>query len=676
MSFLSLKIFKDSKLVKTKIFTDDQISIGSSEGLNLTLTDLPLWSLLIEKKQDIFYVVNLDPETSCFVNDTQILEETLISSGSKLKIGPYVIQCFVISSDMVTESSKPVKHQASKNIESLKKQVISKPVQIKITSKKPSNLKPKYATPQKVESPIQKQASLKSKTNIKNKTKNSWSTYAAPNRIHNLDDVLTPSVGNLIEVMVCWKDRVLQSYHFNKNQQIFMGSENFCQIPVPTLIGKMSYKLLQISRGVKIFINSGVKATLFQGKDKNTRTSHSVPDNQNVNLKPYEMIRLDFADSLKVYIRLMKHVVKPSSANLFGLKASEMMAIFLSGLATCLLIFYGSFYAPHFLLKKDIFKEKDIRVAKIIFKKIPKKTQAKIVKLELKKQAKQAVTIKKRFKKKTLSITRLKKKKIRRIKKIKKFNNPKKGRTGKQALLARSKFKKKRKTIVSSARPGGSLKTKKTGSSAKSIKLDPTKIGLLGTFGSGGKLKQLSKQASGSGGLLGLAKKSTGFAGTEEFYKGESIGTKTKVLNSGGRSSALIGISGIKTKSRGAGLIGKHQGGLGKRNAIQIQFTEQDLEVVGAIDQQAIFETLKRNISSFKRCYSLSLNQDPSTQGSLSMKWQIAVNGRGNKARAVNNSIGNRLLIGCVSRVLNKLKFLIPPKGQIPLIKFTFRFSL
>ena len=35
MPYLSLKIFKQGQFVRTRIFTDDQISIGSSEGLSL-----------------------------------------------------------------------------------------------------------------------------------------------------------------------------------------------------------------------------------------------------------------------------------------------------------------------------------------------------------------------------------------------------------------------------------------------------------------------------------------------------------------------------------------------------------------------------------------------------------------------------------------------------------------
>ena len=50
-----------------------------------------------------------------------------------------------------------------------------------------------------------------------------WSTYAPLSKIKNLDEFLEPSIGNLIEVIVCWKERVLRSYHFFEAGYVFMG---------------------------------------------------------------------------------------------------------------------------------------------------------------------------------------------------------------------------------------------------------------------------------------------------------------------------------------------------------------------------------------------------------------------------------------------------------------------
>ena len=95
MSYLSLKIFKHGQFVKTKMFTDDQISIGSSEGLSLQLEGISPWHILIERKHDVFCILDLDSETGTLLNGQRITDETLISSGALITVGPYEIQFFV-----------------------------------------------------------------------------------------------------------------------------------------------------------------------------------------------------------------------------------------------------------------------------------------------------------------------------------------------------------------------------------------------------------------------------------------------------------------------------------------------------------------------------------------------------------------------------------------------------
>ena len=437
------------------------------------------------------------------------------------------------------------------------------------------------------------------------------------------------------------------------------------------MLNQSSYKLLSIASGAKIYLSQSVRGLLFQGRDKSTRTFHELTGNQTVILKPYEMVRLDFPHSLKVYVRLMNKPQKVPFIGLLNLKLSEAMALFLAFLLTGLLVFYGSLYAPVFLAEDTKFIEKDVRLAKVIFKKPP----AKVVKYDLGEKTRKAQIKRKRPRvvKKKASVKTIKRPKV--VKKRRR-STPRKSKPGKMAAQAPGKKPQKRKVTVGSVRPGGSLKTGKKGSSAKTVAPDPTKVGLLGAFGGGGKLSKLDKGASGSGGLLGLAEQSTGFAGTEESYEGEGIGTKTKDLGSGGKGSALIGISGIKTKGKGLSGRGSGRGGLGKRGRMSIEFGTEDIDVAGEIDREAIVRVLRLNQSKFDRCYQLTLIEKSSAQGGLGMQWLIASNGRGRKARAVNNQIGSKSLANCVANVLERLNFPSPPSGQIPKVTFTFRFSL
>ena len=810
MSYLSLKIFKQSRFVKTKIFTDDQISIGSSEGLSLQLEGISPWHILIEKKHDIFCILDLNSETGTVLNGQKITDETPISSGSMIHVGPYEIQFFIgppaekssspkpsspivpsledkkqeesvpsktqmregfgsdkrassadskasrpLASDplpaaedgpVVQRPSKPlpaedspVVQRPSKPLPAEDSPVVQRPSKplpaedgpvvqrpskplpaedgpvvqrpskplpaedspvVQRPSKplpaedspvvqRPSKSLPAEDSPvvQRPSKPLPAEDGPVVQRPSKPLRKGFWSTYAPLGKIQNLDEFIEPSIGNLIEVIICWKERILSTYYFFKNEDIFMGGGKTCQVKFPNMLGQDAYKLLTIASGAKIYLNSGVRGVLFQGRDLSTRTSHNLKGDQTVVLKPYEMVKLNFNSDLKVYVRLVEKSSKPPFAGFLNLRFSEALALFLAFLLTGLLIFYGSLYAPAFLMKDTEFIEKDVRVAKVIFKKPPgPKTPRpmKIVKYSLDKKTKKVKPKKPRprITKKKPSVKPVRKS-IKKVKKPKRTLFPKPRRTpvkGKQGKMASQAPKKrpvrKPKITVGSVRPGGSLKTGQKSSSAKTVAPDPNKTGLLGVFGGGGKLSRLDKGAGGDGGLLGLAKQSTGFAGTKEFYEGEGIGTKTKDLGSGGRGGALVGISGIKTKGKGLAKTGSKTGGLGQRGRMKIEFGTEDIEVAGEIDREAILQALERNKSQFQRCYLASLNEKSSIQGNLGMQWLISSSGKGRGARAIEDQIGSKFLVNCVAGVLEKLNFPEPPSGQVPKVTFTFRFYL
>ena len=660
--------------------------------MSLQLDGISPWHLLIEKKHDIFCILDLNSETGTKLNGQTITDETPISSGALISIGPYELQFFVgppidkappspAASIKTPSSPEKEKHETapppadltegppapSAQVPSFqeedKHETASPPTDVTKSSPTPSAGPVTHPVPDSP--PVQRP--------VKPSQKGFWNTYAPLSKIQNLDEFIEPSIGNLIEVIVCWKERILSNHHFFKSGDVFMGSGKDCQVKFPNMLGQAAYKLLTIASGAKIYLSHGVKGLLFQGKDKSTRTSHNLTGDQTVVLKPYEMAKLDFNSSLKVYIRLMDKPSKPPFVGLLNLKLSEAMALFLAFLLTGLLIFYGSLYAPAFLSENTKFIEKNIRVAKVIFKKPPK---SQVVEYEMTDRTKKADTLKPKpsIKKKSPAVKTIKKisQKTKKPRKI-----PRKGKQGKVAGQAPGKKKpKKPKVTVGSVRPGGSLKTGKKGSSAKTVAPDPSKVGLLKAFGGGGKVSQLDKATSGSGGLLGLAEKSTGYAGTKEAYEGEGIGTKTKDLGSGGQGSALVGISGIKTKGKGLGKTGSGTGGLGKRGRMSIEFGTEDIDVAGEIDREAILQALKRNESKFQRCYQLSLNEKPSIQGGLGMQWLISSSGRGQRARAFNNPMGSNSLANCVAGVLERLNFPEPPSGQTPKVTFTFRFYL
>ena len=657
MQPLFLKIVHRGKLVKIQPFTEDQISIGSGEGLSLQLKGLSPWHLLIERKLDKYTAFDLGSEMGTLLQGEKLVGEKEIQSGSFLVMGEYQIQFFVgVPKDT---TSKVPDIQASKQKSKERIPEPPKPQPDKKLAEPVSTPKTRPVTPK------QPLVSSKPKQGF-------WGTFAPPSKIQDLDSHLQASIGNFIEVVVAWKERILSVHHFMRGD-VHLGSSSDCEIPVPNLLDINKYKVAEISKEARVFFSHGVTGKLFQGKDQSTRTSLEIKGVQNFLLKPYEMLRLDFQHALSLYVRLKNKPVESPPKAWFFLQASEWLVLFLSCLLTGLLVIYSALYAPFFLADKDLFVEENLRQAVVRFvspkpAKIVKKLapKSRVAKRKGSKTSKK----KRAFTPRRKAPVALSKKTKPKAKKVSvKTLKPKSG--GKPGGLRGRKTKQPR---AGSLRPGGSLKTGKQASGAKTKAPDPSKVGMLGVFGSGGRLKKLDKGATGSGGLLGLADKATGFSGTQEAYDGEGIGTSTKALGSGGQGSSIVGVGGIKTKGQGSLTPGKGTGKLGRRGQMQLDIGDDDIEVESGVDREAILRVLRANKNRFSQCYQFSLQQDSSIKGNIKMQWDILSRGSVDGVITLNNGTGSEKLAGCVGVVLKSLRFPQPPSGQKPRISFKFGF--
>lgn len=731
MQPLFLKVFYQGKLLKVCPFTDNQISIGSGEGLSLKLKNLAPWHVIIEKKWDRCTIFDLGSDTGTFVNEQKIAGEHTLESGSSFQIGPYHIQFFVgpppegfpspghplskqevvekkpQSSEKTFESSAVAKESsalkmkqesqipvvesepAAASTESAASDDDKTPTEKPLAEKSPPFGIPRPPIEEATKDILQPPQQAPAKVFEKPQGKGYWRTFAPSDKVKNLDEYLEPSVGNFIEVLVSWKNRILDSFHFFKKGQVYLGSSKNCQVPVSNLLGLSKYKLLEIDAGAKVFLDHGVTGALIQKKGEQGQITHPLPGNQSLVLKPHEIIRLDFKNLLRAYVRIKQRPTAVAPQGLLHLTFSETAVLFFSFLTTGLLLFYAGLYAPAFLQKPEDFLEKNIVQAVVKFEKKPPPAKPRVVKMQLadktRARKKKAVV---RQKRKVIKKPSPKPVVIRKSKKPKTVPKKTAGlkkrgkRPGKIGAVAKGrKPPAKQKIAAGSARPGGSLKTGKSGATAKTRAPDPTKTGLLGVFGGGGKLKKLDTGATGSaaGGLLGLAETSTGFAGTKEGYEGEGVGTKTKELATGGEGTQLVGIKGIKTKGRGGNLLGQGRGrggSLGSRGRVNINIGADDIEVEGSIDKAGILRVLKRNRIKFDKCYQFSLQSKSSLKGSLKMEWQILPNGSVKGARPLRDTVGSSSLSDCMRRALRRLRFPAPPSSQIPKVSFNFVFSI
>ncbi|MDE0119690.1 MAG: AgmX/PglI C-terminal domain-containing protein, partial [Bdellovibrionales bacterium] len=498
--------------------------------------------------------------------------------------------------------------------------------------------------------------------------KSTGGTYAPPSGVQDLDRSIPTGSGPVIEVLVSWKERVLSVHHFFKedNKEVTFGSDPKARIPCPNLIGKMSYKLLKMGQQPAVYLSDGVEASMIDHKGKKHAFSKLVEkglvtthgSSQILPLGQDQLIRLDFSSILRVYVRYANRSQKALTSGLFDFAFSEMMGLMMSVFFMSVLFFYLALFSPQFLDPDEDLEEEGVKKATIEFNKKPKK---RVVKLKMASQRKKT----------KLSLPH--KEKV--PKKRKKVGIKKKGAEGRLGQVAAKPKEKSKKKTVTSARPGGSVTTGKSGAGPKSPRPDPTKIGLLGVFGKKGTQKELDKAYSGTGELAGLAEQATGYAGQKESYTGEGIGTKFKNTGAGGKGSALIGVSaGIKTKGRGGGVRGYGAGGsLGQRGTVELQLGTSDWEVEGGIDKNAILRVIRRNKHQLERCYEFALQKKPDLEGKVLVQWNI-VNERVRGTKVKRNTTRDSVLARCLMDRLKNFRFTGTglQKGQIGEVSIPF----
>ena len=698
-----LKIYKNGSIQKIQQIDLQQMAFGSSPDVEVHLEDdsISPWHALIEQKDNDFKISDLGSTEGTFVNDEKIVECSL-KHGDQIKIGDYMME-FFIGAPYTAQAEK--KESASSQKKSAK--VVSKAPPKAKKPKKPAKIKKKKVKPakksleKKVSSvkedippspaepiedilPQEKQQPEEPAPRELNQTFGSghpWKrflslidskkTYAPPSVIKDLDTVILPGSGNNVEVLVAWGERVISVYHSTKDEIISIGAGDKATIQVPNLVQKEPYPLVHSGQIAQIALAKGMTGKIITRKRtvdfdfalKKGVITQKPSGESTLSLGQNEVVRINFHPMLRIYIRYTTATAKAQKGLIFDFNESELVGI---GIAICLMMvffFYVAVYYPRKMSEEEKIDQRKVRFATIEFKPPVRK---KLVQMKVEKKAVR--------KKRNLPIAQKKKPKKPRKKtpQIKK-----KGKLGKiGGVKKKPKAKTKRKQVTSARSGGSGIKSRKQGSRAKSPKVDPTQVGLLGVFGKGGVKKKLDKAFSGAGELSGLADQATGFTGNVEKYEGEGIGTKFKSAGAGGKGANLIGISGISTRGKGGGTKGFGRGGdLGTRGRLQLSFGISDIDVEGSIDRNAIKRVVVRNKKQLERCHSRVLQSDPSIQGRILVEWVIE-GSRVTGVRIKSNQSGSSQLANCVMSRLRNWRFPgAVPAGGKGVVSFPFVFT-
>jgi pSer/pThr/pTyr-binding forkhead associated (FHA) protein len=714
-----LRIFKGDQLLGIKQFFDPQIVIGREGEVHVAL-ESPTVSIIhasIEERGHEYFVADFGSASGTFRNGERVLE-SVIESGDTLQFGEFRIEFYIGVPKPKTEGTTvtqvapppppaqaappqppPVAPQApvapppiiAAPPASPQPPTPPAPPQSPATAKKTetettvaSGMVGGMATNQTLAGPKPggptrpkgRAGSPPTKKKVKGKT------FAPPSKHSSIRDVIKPTKGTVVEVLVAWKERVISTHHFSKAKTITMGSHPGNDVVLPMFSMKVrKLPVVKIGSQATIMVLPEMRGELIRGQSSSSFSELMRQNRMNktgamftLALEQGEMVQLEVSDEVSVFVRYVSDSPKPLVAPLLDLTASEVTGVILSLALVASLWLYMYLHTPPKALP-EIGTEEPMRIAKFMLATPtpaplpppepvvqapepppppPEPVRVKVV--ETKQEEKP-----KAESKKAVTVTNLTTK-----------NDP-----GKSSNAAPNKNTTGPRQLTS-PKQGGAIKTSdKEGSQMQSRNRDVSKSGVFSVFGSGGAQDQLAQSTTGSGELAGLAAASSGKAGSAVNRPGQGLGSELKDTGRGGTGRSLEGIAGgVGTQGRGSGVSGVGEGGIGNRAGVKIVTGGSEESIGVGIDKEAIRRVILANLRVIRTCYERQLNRRPDLFGKLVIGWDIGEQGRVVAAKVKSNELGSKEVADCIIERLKTWKFPEPPTNQIVEVEaYPFFFS-
>ncbi len=679
---LILRIFKNGQLLEVKQFDREQIIFGQNADVHVSLEDPQVSPIhcLIDSRPTGYFLCDMGSTAGTFKNGVSVLDE-LIQSGDLIQIGPFEIHFFVgvpkpksVQEDTITKT--PIVSTK------LEKKIQQEP---SITKKEDHSLNPTRvpAAKKKQEGPVAPALNVKNeKVASTIASKKAGSTFAPPSEVKDLRSYLRPTKGNTVEVLVSWKERVIETYHFrpgfdvSPSAVIVMGSSDKAAVKVPAGVMRGDLRLIEFAGGCRVnATHDWVPDLILQNQqvmklDEALKLNKAVKTQigHSLRLEQGEMICLSFGGGLlQIYIRWIPQSPVPLLASPLDMGAGEIASVIFSMVLTMLVYFAVTTYVPPVEEKP---KEDQLRLAQFIYNKpknepiVPVTTTT----LEQIKVPEQAPTTT-QLMKVNMADKESAKSKTPTTQAVKKVE------AAKAAEVKAKPSKVERPKKFTAVKTGGAQKIGETAGANAQAK-DVTKEGLLAAFGGGGIRKTLDQAYSGSGSLLGLANEATGKSGQNENRQGEDLGSKFKDTGAGGEGTATQGIAGIGTKGKGSGMSEYGGGvGLGGKDSVSIDAGGSEEAFVGSIDKEAVRRKIKSIINQIKSCYERQLRVTSGLEGKVVIQFEIEEQGRVRSAKSVSSTLNNSTVENCVAARIKETRFPEPPPGTVAVVDYPFVFG-
>ena len=654
-----LRVFKGHQLKEVKQFDLEQIVIGHQADVQLDLDDPEISPIhcMIELRPEGYFICDLGSEYGTMKNGQRVLDEQL-QSNDEITLGQYKIVFF-----SGVPKAKPVAATAA----------AAPPVNI--PKEVPMELS---STPAPAAVPSRPQIKV-SKPIVSTRKKPS-KTFAPASQIPDLKSYLKPHKGGAVEVLVCWQDRIIETFTYRKKGIVQVNVEHGESVHLPVGTLPKGFKLLDLTQGVRVKIpqnaeleivtNSGRLNTqdlLTQGRMQPTTNNNAIKLEQN------EVLHIQIKDSpVRIVVRFVPMTPIAPLIPPLMLSSGELMSVLIA-----LAISFLMFLAVSTTQPEPPKEEEDLtRIAQIVFdnkpqpvppppqQKPPEEEQKKVIPPPPEPQKVQAAEKTQEAKKKGLTESKTA------------SRNERAGRASEVAPNPNAKSKAKTFTSV---KQGGAVKIgAKNSANANSQVKDVTKVGLFSAFGSGGVRKQLDQAYSGAGDILGTAGEATGSTGMGENRAGDDLGSKFKDTGAGGKGTAIQGISGIGTKGRGSGMgtYGNAEG-FGDKTTVAIEPGGSEENFVGTIDREAVRRVVRANLNQIQACYTRELNKlDRSRrsqlEGKVILKWDIVERGVAKNVSIASSTLNNKAIEDCMRARLATWQFPEPPKGLVGEVTYPF----
>lgn len=723
---LILRIFKSGALVEVKQFLQFPVVFGRPGAeVHVFLEDETVSPIhaLIDERQGEFYICDLGSQGGTFKNGQPVLDE-LLRSGDRLRIGVFEIEVIVgIPKPKVAPQSQvapqsPVSPQDRVvRTEVAQKPAVPPPPIVDSPSPSSSSIPADLAKPglgsvaqASNEAPIvgAKTASSSAGSAAATSTSSSaapktvttasavaaktvtysatalkgsapWHrkkvTFAPVSPVEDLKSYLKPSEGPGVQVIMAWRERVLEVIYVSSQQKQLLWNE------LPLYPQAFADKPLVIRSGGELtlllpghFRVEVVTAKNRFSKDELTRLGRGVMTERgwSYKLQDGELVEiLSELDGVEYYVRRVPESRKPIPVGFLDVSSTELTGLIVSLVIVGLLALYMSIYAPVTSAPPEV---EEVRIAEFVYNKPPAPTPPPTPPAPEPKVETPPPPPPKPEEPKKIKVTDEKKPEYQ------KPQLPKKEDVGstKAGLRPVPNPNPNAAQRAGSLKAGSSVATSpEEGANAASAEADVSQTGLLSAFGGGGNRSKLDKAYSGSGQLLGMAGKSTGFTGQKENRDGgDDLGAKLKTVGQGGQGIATEGISGIGTKGRGSGDAGYGTVGTGSgKGRVTIDVPGNDAEFVGTIDKEAVRRVIRSILSQIRACYERSLRRDPTLTGKVVINFEIGAGGRVVAARPKSNTLADSSVGSCVAERIQEQRFPEPPGGTIAVVAYPFVFD-